>query len=91
MIKIAASFNLENRTRNFQRSGLSGRPRTFLDGQDYLLRIPALEGGGISWERVVFLAYAVDPGLSVVKRGGRRAVVSRRDLFRNGPVRDLSS
>jgi hypothetical protein len=40
-----------------------------------------LHGTGSRWETVIFLAYSADPGLSVVDRGGRREVVSRRDLF----------
>lgn len=60
---------------------LKDRPASFSAGKVYLLRIPAVHGTGSRWEKVMFLAYSADPGLSVVDRGGRREVVSRRNLF----------
>lgn len=68
-------------SRIIEMPALEARPRTFSRGETYLLRIQNLHGTGSRWETVIFLAYSADPGLSVVDRGGRREVVSRRDLF----------
>lgn len=65
---------------------LKGRPESLSVGKEYLLRISAGHGAGSRWEKVIFLAYSADPGLSVVDRDGRREVVSRRNLFQAGSM-----
>lgn len=60
---------------------LMRRPESLIQGEVYHLKTTHLESGKTGWIPVWFLAYPPDPGLCIVRLGGRRKSVARRNLY----------
>ena len=60
------------------------RPKTLVEGQEYLLRERVPGGAQVHWRMVVFAAYDPCPGMVILRSRQGRIRSLREDLFSLG-------